>query len=779
VSRTARTLLAGILALAGAVAATHTSLAQCTYSDLTGGVTISSADQALPRFNQGSAYWTAIGVKGAGATDDWDITVYSASAAFPTCVTGPLASSSAFGSGVDFVIGDFNADGNAFGTYYSRVTHYSGSNPTGYVQWDTGTDVLGVNDYPTTRATGPTSVLECWDVFLEAGKTYTLTLGHGGSADLKAMLFRNPAASPYWVGRSSRVLEVTTAGTYVAPASDWYGVVVVNDNGGTDSYTVSVGTCDAPTALTSGVPSPASGVSAWRSFNQTNGYFTAVAARSDDFNQDWDLLVYGAASGLGFPNCFGSNVASSTYGNGATDFIVGDFNSGANTVGTYYARTYPYGGSTSTAHIEWDDGPDQLVVDAAPISRTSGANDLIECWDVFLNGPQNFGINFTHDGAADLKVFVFHNPGAGYWVGRSSADLVSTGNIYYSSPTADWYSIVVVNDNGQPGTYKLGIAQCAGLNTVPISSVFFGGVNAWDEVHPAPNAWMAFGVLNSPDAVGNWDMKMYRDGTGGVYPACASNLLGQSTLPAGKVDFVAGDFHYNAPGYYYPYMAYVSGASMNDKFEWDDGTQVITVNGPPIDRTSFGYGLLEVWDVFLTAGLHYNFQFDAVGPYMHMLLMRNPGASTYWAGRSSAVMDAAIGTNDYTPPTTGWYGVVVVNDDINNFGNFKLAVYEGNVGVGDSKSITTRLASISPNPTRAGARIDYELSEPAAVDFEIRDVAGRLVAQVSPGSRASGRWSDAWNGRGSDGRTVAPGLYFVRMKVAGRIAGSSTVVMLK
>jgi hypothetical protein len=85
---------------------------------------------------------------------------------------------------------------------------------------------------------------------------------------------------------------------------------------------VAVGTCDPPTALTSGVSSPASGVSAWRSFTQTNGYFTAVAARSDDFNQDWDLLVYSAASGLGFPNCFGSNVANSTYGNGATDFIV-------------------------------------------------------------------------------------------------------------------------------------------------------------------------------------------------------------------------------------------------------------------------------------------------------------------------------------------------------------------------------------------------------------------------------------------------------------------------
>ena len=34
-------------------------------------------------------------------------------------------------------------------------------------------------------------------------------------------------------------------------------------------------------------------------------------------------------------------------------------------------------------------------------------------WDVFLELSTLYSINFEHDGPADLKVFVFRNPGAG------------------------------------------------------------------------------------------------------------------------------------------------------------------------------------------------------------------------------------------------------------------------------------------------------------------------------------------------------------------------------
>ena len=575
------------------------------------------------------------------------------------------------------------------------------------------------------------------------------------------------------------MLETATNATYTAPSTAWYGVVVVNDNGGSDTYQLAVGTCETPLALTSGVASPAAGASAWRSFNQVASYYTAVATRSDDVTQDWDLEVYAGASGGAYPACFSSFLANSAAGSGRTDFVVGDFNGGANPLGTYYARANPYGSTTSTAKIEWDSGSDVLGVDAAPVTRATGPDDLIECWDVRLNGGQNYGINFTHDGAADLKVMIFLNPGAGYWAGRSAAGYVATGNGNYTAPALDWYTILVVNDNGQPGNYKLGVSQCAGMLSLASGGIYFSTPGSGYEIHPTAAAWTVYGALNSPDGTpGNWDAQMYRDGTGGAFPWCASTLLGQSTLPGGKVDFIAGDFHVNAPGYYYPQPVQNPASSNNVKTSWDGGAEVIAVDDPPVDRSLFQYALLESWDVFLNAGQAYTFKFNVASGDLHLSLMRNPGASPYWAGRAAAEFDLPSGEHPYVAPTTGWYGVVVTNEKTDVAGAFTLGVYTGAVAVEPGAGMTTRFASAVPSPARSGVTFGYELREPASVDFEVRDVSGRLVARVPAGRHEAGRGSLAWDGRSTGGARVAAGIYFVRMNVAGHVAGNATVVML-
>lgn len=774
----ARKTLFAVLVLACVAGSVRTTQAQCGYFDVVSGTPYVFADGGLPRFTQSVGYWTAIAVR-PDPTNDWDLVTYSSPAAFPGCVTGVLASSAAGVGFTDFVIGDFNSGANTVGTYYNKIVRYSGTSGTCLAEWDSGADALAVNDTPTERTTNSGDLLEVWDVFLEAGKTYTLTLDHSGAGSLKAMLFRNPAGV-YWAQRSARVLEVTTNGTYVAPTSDWYAVVVVNDNGGTDTYRVSVGNCLPPAALTSTVAVPAS--APWgllTSFAQASNYYTAIATRSDDNAQDWDLGVFSTASGAAFPTCFTGSLAGSAYGSGVTDFVVGDFNSGANTPGTFYARAFPYGGSTSSAKVEWDSGANQIVVDQLPTTRTTGPSDLIECWDISLNGGQNFGIHFTHDGAADLKLFVFRNPGAGYWVGRGSADLVTTGNTTFGAPASDWYSLVVVNDNGLPGTYSLGVAQCGALYSIPPGATLFSTANGWFEIHQTDANWMVYGGLNSPDSLGDWNIFIDQYATGGGYPQCAANILGASNLPAKKVDFVAGDFHYNTPGYYYPVTQQAALASSNVKHQWDTGADVITVDAPPVSRTTFGYKLLECWDVYLEAGATYAFDFRATTAPMRLCLMRNNGGTVTWKGRQAATFDVGSGFTNYTAPTTGWYGVVVVNDNIDNYGNFTLGVYRGSVAVDASAPRLTRLAAVSPNPTRAGARIDYELHADGEARFEVRDVAGRKVATLVPGARAPGRWSETWNGRGEGGTPLAAGMYFVRMTVGDRVTGDATVVLLR
>lgn len=85
-------------------------------------------------------------------------------------------------------------------------------------------------------------------------------------------------------------------------------------------------------------------------------------------------------------------------------------------------------------------------------------------------------------------------------------------------------------------------------------------------------------------------------------------------------------------------------------------------------------------------------------------------------------------------------------------------------------------ARVWPNPSRGAARV--ELSVPgargdAAVAAEARllDLQGRTVRLLFSGTLARGVTPVAWDGRGSDGRPLRAGLYFVRLATA---LGSST-----
>src|SRR5262249_39408772 len=138
----------------------------------------------------------------------------------------------------DFVVGDFNAGGNALGTYYTRPYRFGGTG-VGTVEWDSGSDQIVIGSAPVHRTTDANDVLEIWDVFLTGGQTYGIYFSHTGLADVHAMLFRNPGGA-YWAPRSANVYDRTVHGNYTAPASGWYGLVVVNDNGAAGDYFLGV-----------------------------------------------------------------------------------------------------------------------------------------------------------------------------------------------------------------------------------------------------------------------------------------------------------------------------------------------------------------------------------------------------------------------------------------------------------------------------------------------------------------------------------------------------------
>jgi hypothetical protein len=74
----------------------------------------------------------------------------------------------------------------------------------------------------------------------------------------------------------------------------------------------------------------------------------------------------------------------------------------------------------------------------------------------------------------------------------------------------------------------------------------------------------------------------------------------------------------------------------------------------------------------------------------------------------------------------------------------------------------------APNPFRWVTRIAYSLPSRAEVRLSIHDVGGRLVRELDAGGRSPGRHQVTWDGRDVSGRSVATGVYLLRLEAGGR-----------
>jgi hypothetical protein len=81
------------------------------------------------------------------------------------------------------------------------------------------------------------------------------------------------------------------------------------------------------------------------------------------------------------------------------------------------------------------------------------------------------------------------------------------------------------------------------------------------------------------------------------------------------------------------------------------------------------------------------------------------------------------------------------------------------------KTYANALFQNYPNPFRGGAgtTIHYSVSKPGNVEVRIFDVAGRLVNTIADQAKLGDNFV-VWDGKGSNGRSVASGVYFYQIK---------------
>lgn len=191
-------------------------------------------DLSLYRYVPYANYWAVSGTR-PGPNTNVRLQLYQEST-FQTL----LATSGAY-PGVEFIAADYNP---GFSTDYLRVVRQTGVNSYA-TEWEQGEDLLaGFED----GNWGAGHVCKVWDAHLVAGQTYMVRQYETVGAPLDAGLYlMSSAGGNRYIQRSGAADGSTGGGTdgewflYTAPADDWYGVVLMMNDGSAGPYTVGIG----------------------------------------------------------------------------------------------------------------------------------------------------------------------------------------------------------------------------------------------------------------------------------------------------------------------------------------------------------------------------------------------------------------------------------------------------------------------------------------------------------------------------------------------------------
>jgi hypothetical protein len=131
---------------------------------------------------------------------------------------------------------------------------------------------------------------------------------------------------------------------------------------------------------------------------------------------------------------------------------------------------------------------------------------------------------------------------------------------------------------------------------------------------------------------------------------------------------------------------------------------------------------------------------------------------------------------------------VRAHDAQNQIGQWSLSrsiTIEGVTGIGDTPVLASRLGANYPNPFNPTTRIPYTVGasagagRPVDVVLAIYNVAGERVATLVDRPVAPGRYEAVWAANSDNGRSVASGVYFVRLTVGSEQALTRKLVLLK
>jgi Tol biopolymer transport system component len=196
------------------------------------------------------------------------------------------------------------------------------------------------------------------------------------------------------------------------------------------------------------------------------------------------------------------------------------------------------------------------------------------------------------------------------------------------------------------------------------------------------------------------------------------------------------------------------GNGVDDIFIHDRGATAPTITAWGPKGTTVG----------LTANLNITFSEIMARPTVHNAMTINGvrasvfGGTFSWVGRKLTFNP----THDLLPGTT--YKVIVAKGARSRDG---VSVARGFMWTFTTRPAASAAVTVASAPTALGAQITLSLASAAEVNVSIRNLAGREVAVLAPGTLAAGLHSLLWDGKSKAGTKAPAGVYLVEVAADG------------
>ena len=327
-------------------------------------------------------------------------------------------------------------------------------------------------------------------------------------------------------------------------------------------------------------------------------------------------------------------------------------------------------------------------------------------------------------------------------------------------------------------------SRAGGLADVPVGQPTFFNVDGvrTPEFAPSGNDGQWALIALSPGDSTDYDVRIHDPSTGpqdGFVQSLVASVRG-----AGLNDFVVAHLR-NVQQRTFDVGILNYAGSTPYTLQVDASTDL----GPsPFDGglATLGAGLVaKVFEVALPAGETLIRLVHESGDVDWGLSIIPPQATFRSLVSSTTFNGSGAGTGEevvYDAPAAGRYAIVVFKDDTASTGvNGQYRLKVGDVSTSAPPVpgvIASRLVGAAPNPFNPRTAIAFELAQPGRVELEILDVAGRRVRSLTSQDFAAGRHEVVWNGEDDGGRSVATGVYFVRMNADG-VNDRTKIVLIK